>query len=120
MHIDPARLTRLLQALSQKKTERVAAKPAQAPAAGQKAAVVRDIKVLRTSLKRRLAALPEGEERERLAAAITIQEILAWEFGAGVVDHPEFHRIADSITAVMLQDARIAASLGQLLKELQS
>jgi CHAD domain-containing protein len=123
MRIDPSRLSRLLLALSQKpdaaKTDATRGDKQAAREANGGRGATRDIKVLRKDMQSRLRTLdPQAADHDTAATSIAIQEILRWEFGQDILEHPDFHRIAASIAETMLQDAKMAASLRKLVDDL--
>lgn len=126
MRIDPSRLSRLLGALakpaatsSSQRGERSAGLQQPQPGSSR-AKPARDIALLRKSLQGRLKRLEEdAADYDSQAATITIQEILVWEFGPDILNRADFHHVTASITTTMLQDARIAASLRKLVKDMR-
>jgi hypothetical protein len=71
------------------------------------------------ALAQRIAALaPEDPERPRKAVRIYLEAELAREFGASVLNDPEFPALLDAVQARLQEDAQTAAAvaaLGRLL-----
>lgn len=117
MRIDPSRLSKLLLALNPRTEDSRKTSPGTKNFSSR--AESRDIKVLKKRLQSRLKTLSaDAENYESVVSTIAIQEILMWEFGQDILDHPEFHRILTSITATILQDKKTAASMKKLIMDL--
>lgn len=123
MRIDPSRLSRILGALSQPpqavSQQKTAATSNQKGTGTKKAS--RDIATLRSSLRTRLRKLSfDDSHYDDTAFTITIQEILAWEFGADIMNHPDFQRITKSIVETMIQDEKVAMSMKKIVGDMIS
>ena len=71
---------------------------------------------------RRLNSLNQHAEGFRDAApVVTVQEILCWEFGDGILEHGEFKHIAQKVTETMMGDPKVEkaihAIVGQALSK---
>lgn len=122
MRIDPARLSRLLLSLTQRPERAGGQSPATGKTTAAKAAPIktrRDPAQLRMRLRQRLGELKrQPAQFVESAPVITIQEILCWEFGQEILEHPDFPRIAHAVTNSLLDDQRLALSMQQLIAEL--
>ena len=118
--IQPTRLNAIFKTLSatSKKTEqaqrKVAAKPHEKPAATQ----VRSKEDLSNRLRGRLKKLSKDSESfTKDATLIAIQEIIIWEFGDDILDHPEFKLIARSITEKIKESKELQVHMSKLINE---
>ncbi len=103
--IDPTRLSIVLAALAKPK-ERVSSTGAPKTSMDKVAKGGKDLDVLRLRLKERLQALdPLADTFHQAAPVVTVQEILRWEFGETILQHPEFTRISTEVAFVMLEDS---------------
>lgn len=118
--IDPTRLSQVLASLA-KPGERVTpgANTPASPGKSQKPGNRLD--VLRTRLGSRLKGLQQTEGFREAAPVVTIQEILCWEFGDGILEHHEFKHIAQKIAQTMMADPGLEKTIhgivDQALKE---
>jgi hypothetical protein len=112
--IDPRQsLVAALQSQLAPLRQRARARPSAAPAtagAGQAAAA---------SMAQRLEAIPAADpDRRRKAVRVYLESELAREFGAPLLNDPQFPQMLDAIQDQMQQDAQVAAAvhaLGDLL-----
>jgi hypothetical protein len=119
-HIDPARLARILSILSNK-NERVTISPEYArpaPRTNQSPKSSRSTAVLRARLKTRLNDSQKYANYREIAPAIAIQEILCWEFGNQIIEHPDFERVITQITTTILHEAHMAQAMTVLIDEM--
>ena len=123
MRIEPARLASLLQTLrnESKKTTETDGKSASVAASAKGKVSRRDPSILRSRLREKLLKLKaDNTAYDQLAPTITIQEILAWEFGNMVLEYPDFHKVVGAVTDTMQRDPRLAASMALLIAELSN
>lgn len=122
MRIDPARLSRLLLSLTQRPERADGQSTAASKTAATKPKAIqkkRDPAQLRARLRNRLGEMKrQPAQFAESAPVVTIQEILCWEFGQEILEHPDFHRIANAVTDSLLEDQRLALSMQQLIAEL--
>ncbi|WP_438867420.1 hypothetical protein [Pseudomonas sp. L1(2025)] len=115
--IDPTRLSYVLAALAKPK-ERVtssASNPA-SPSKNQKSG--KNMETLRTRLHSRLNSLNQHAEGFRDAApVVTVQEILCWEFGDGILEHGEFKHIAQKVTETMMGDPKVEKAMHAIVDQ---
>ncbi|MFZ5843953.1 MAG: hypothetical protein ACOY3E_13775 [Pseudomonadota bacterium] len=79
----------------------------------------RDPENLRHNLRQRLARLQnEGGNFAALAPEIAVREVLVWEFGDEVLNHPDFHQVAASVTRAIQANSKINAELQKLILQL--
>ncbi len=92
--IDSTRLSQVLAALAKPK-ERVTSSAANNTSAAKVKKGEKDLEVLRVNLQSRLRDLKKStEDFQEAAPVITVQEILRWEFGENILEHPEFGNIS--------------------------
>ncbi|MBX8495394.1 hypothetical protein [Pseudomonas cichorii] len=102
--IDSTRLPQVLAALAKPK-DKVVSRAANNPAEIKPKKGVTDLEVLREHLQSRLQYLKKNTDTFHSAAPIiTIQEILRWEFGERILEHPEFENISKKVAQTMLED----------------
>lgn len=115
--IDPSQgLAAALQAQLARARQRA---PTPRSAGNAAAAGSRRAGVISRTLAQRIAALaPEDPERPRKAVRIYLEAELAREFGASVLNDPEFPALLEAVQARLQEDAQTAAAvaaLGRLL-----
>lgn len=121
--IDPARLTRILSALRQPETPASSSRASSATQATTKKTVkgARDPAVLRAQLRARLLGLKQrGEGFAEAAPIITVQEILRWEFGDGILDHADFNEVTERVATTMLADSQLQGAIDRIIRDLVS
>jgi len=82
-----------------------------------------DHEVLRQRLRKRLKRLnAEMESGSFLGVAkeVTIKEVLIWEFGDEITNHPEFNSIANKIVDTMQNNKGVSIQLQQLIEQMVS
>ncbi|WP_395608123.1 hypothetical protein [Pseudomonas sp. B22129] len=116
--IDPARLSRVLAALA-KPNERVTSSTNSQPSPGKSQNTGKSLEVLRTRLQGRLKALnPDREGFRDAAPVVTIQEILCWEFGDGILEHREFKQIAQQVVEAMMSDPTLEKAIHGIVNQI--
>ncbi|WP_024616445.1 hypothetical protein [Pseudomonas kilonensis] len=102
--IDSTRLSQVLAALAKPK-ERVTSSAANNTSAAKVKKGEKDLEVLRVNLQSRLRDLKKNtEDFHEAAPVITVQEILRWEFGENILEHPEFGNISKKVAETMLEN----------------
>lgn len=122
--IDPSRIAAIFQQLRTEKTG--SPRPVNRgtensghPIAETAAMQRRDPENLRQNLRQRLARLQnEGGNFAELAPEIAVREVLVWEFGDEVMNHPDFHQVAASVTRAIQANSKINAELQKLILQL--
>lgn len=121
--IDPARLTRILSALRQPEAPTSSSRafsPTQALSKKTKKGA-RDPAVLRARLRERLLGLKHrGAGFAEAAPIITVQEILRWEFGDGILDHTDFNEVTKKVATTMLADIQLQGAIDRIINDLVS
>lgn len=122
--IDPSRIAAIFQQLRTEKTgsprpvnrgTENSGRPIAETAAMQR----RDPENLRQNLRQRLARLQnEGGNFAELAPEIAVREVLVWEFGDEVMNHPDFHQVAASVTRAIQANSKINTELQKLILQL--
>lgn len=78
-----------------------------------------DENVLRQRLHKRLKRLyTEADNFLDLAPEVTIKEVLIWEFGDNILDHPEFNAIAKKVTQTVQMSENTSLHLKNLIQQL--
>lgn len=122
--IDPTRLTEIFKTLAASRSQRVSRKlsaesndtPIKETSShgGQ-----RDKNKLREQLKSRLTKLKqESTSFEDEAPLVTINEVLLWEFGDNILDHPDFKYIAETVCDTIDTNPSLNNSMKSLIREL--
>ncbi|KWU52844.1 hypothetical protein [Pseudomonas palleroniana] len=115
--IDPTHLSRVLAALAKPK-ERVTSSASNQASPGKSQTAGKTLGVLRTRLQCRLKALKPDEEGFRDAApVVTIQEILCWEFGEGILEHSDFKQIAQKVAETMMSEPKLEKTIRAIIDE---
>lgn len=105
-NIDPTRLTAIFRALSATETNKsqsTESNPEKKKASATKSISIeekpkRDKENLKKALSIRLKKLKkEDAEFHKKAPLVTIKEILLWEFGEELINHPDFNYISQII-----------------------
>ncbi|BBH33909.1 hypothetical protein [Pseudomonas sp. St290] len=109
--IDSTRLSQVLAALAKPK-ERVNSSAANNANAAKVKKGEKDLEVLRVHLQNRLRDLKKGtEDFHDAAPVITVQEILRWEFGENILEHPEFGNISKKVAETMLENQELEKAI---------
>ena len=126
-NIDPTRLSAIFRTLSSKdvlKTTEGKHSDDKAEISTQSVllqkALVKDKTQLKNSIRQRIAALKKaGESLENKAPLITIQEILLWEFGDDIMNHPDFNYLSNSIAAQVKNNGELMAYLQKFVEDIE-
>lgn len=121
--IDPARLSRVLASLSKPKgrVDSSSAQGTKGSTSDKAQKGQRSPAVLRARLQNRLAKLKQGPGSfHETAPIVTVQEILRWEFGEGILEHAEFERVAKKVAETMLEDKQLEGAIFRIVEELLS
>ena len=115
--IDPTRLSRVLAALARpKEAVTSSAVPQASPGKSQHAG--KSLETLKTRLQGRIKALQQDAQGFRDAApVVTIQEILCWEFGDGIVEHSDFKQIAQKVADTMMSEPNLEKTIRTIIDE---
>lgn len=122
--IDAARLSRVLASLTKPKerTDTTSkAGEATTEVARGKTSTLRDSAILKSRLSERLKALKKSStDFAEAAPVVTVQEVLRWEFGEEIFQHPDFERIAGQVASVLMSDdslkGAVESVIGRLLE----
>ncbi|WP_434577362.1 hypothetical protein J3P95_10790 [Pseudomonas sp. Z5-35] len=118
--IDSTRLSHVLAALAKPK-DKVRSNTVSSPATIKANTGIKDLEVLRERLQSRLQDLKKNSEAFRdVAPEITVQEILRWEFGESILEHPEFGSISKKVAQTMLEDQAIGTAIYSVIDEMVS
>ncbi len=118
--IDSVRLSNVLAALAKPK-EKVNSSSSTATSPSKTTKQARDLNVLRSRLQSRLRNLEAGTEVfQHNASTITVQEILRWEFGDRILEHADFDFVVKRVTADMLGNEKLSASISKVIATLVS
>ncbi|NWB95766.1 hypothetical protein HX882_07695 [Pseudomonas gingeri] len=116
--IDTTRLSTVLAALAKPK-ERVGSTLTNGASPGKTSKGASDVEVLRSRLQNRLLSLKrQSSGFDEAAPTITVQEILRWEFGEQILEHPEFGRIAEKVTKTMLENQQLEKKIQNVIDEM--
>lgn len=78
-----------------------------------------DKDVLRQRLRQRLQRLSQEDiDFAEVAQEVTVKEVLIWEFGDQVMNHPEFNLLATKVTRAMRGNEKIAFHLQKLIRDM--
>lgn len=120
--IDPNRLSEILRALAAAPAESVGRKTGVNDNVETKRKTnvnQRDFNRLKEQLSRRLRVLrKDSPDFESEGPTLAIREILCWEFGEHVLEHPEFNRVTHSITSTMLMNLSVKQHMSRMLDQL--
>jgi hypothetical protein len=121
--IDPNRIADLFRSLSldkpdsSQKTKATGGEKETPVIAGEHVAK-RDPENLRQRLKLRLSRLKqENVDFLQLAPEIAVREVLVWEFGDSILNHPDFNQVASSVTKTMQANHRVNQQLQKLIAQ---
>ncbi|WGT26674.1 hypothetical protein [Pseudomonas marginalis] len=115
--IDPTRLSRVLAALARPK-EPVTSSAFTQAAPGKSQNAGKSLETLKTRLHGRIKALqPDAEGFRDAAPVVTIQEILCWEFGDGILEHSDFKQIAQQVTQTMMSEPKLEKTIRTIIDE---
>jgi hypothetical protein len=126
--IDPTRLSAIFRTLSSKdlmKTNEGGNRANKSEIPNRSVTVqkttVKDKDDLKKSIKQRILKLKTSDENfSAKIPIITIQEILLWEFGEDIINHPDFNHLSLSITERVTKNGELMAYLQQLIAEIKS
>lgn len=119
--IDPARLARVLASIRELQGPAKAAKPVVEPSAPGQRRSARDPAVLRARLRERLLKIDRSSpEFASASPVITVQEVLRWEFGDTVLEHPQFDQVVRRVAQSLLSDTQTEASIRRVVDNLLS
>ncbi|MDU9030475.1 hypothetical protein [Pseudomonas mediterranea] len=109
--IDQTRLSQVLAALAKPK-DRVTSSTANSTTAVKTGKGAKDLEALRIRLQNRLQDLKRNtKDFHEAATVITVQEILRWEFGENILEHPEFGNISKKVAETMLENQELERTL---------
>ncbi|WP_338474612.1 hypothetical protein V5F23_11280 [Pseudomonas sp. WP18] len=117
--IDSTRLSQVLAALAKPK-ERVVSNAANSAPAATSRKDAKELEVLRTHLQNRLRDLKDTEGFHAAAPVITVQEILRWEFGESILEHPEFGSISKKVAETMLENQAMEKAIYTIVDRMLS
>lgn len=118
--IDSTRLSQVLAALAKPK-ERVTSSTANSSGAAKAKKGAKDLEVLRTHLQSRLRDLKQNTEDFReTAPIITVQEILRWEFGDGILEHSDFDLVSKKVAQTMLENQQLEKAIYSIVDRMIS
>lgn len=118
--IDSTRLSQVLAALAKPK-ERVTSSATNNASAAKVKKGEKDLEVLRVHLQGRLRDLKKNtEDFHEAAPVITVQEILRWEFGESILEHPEFGNISRKVAETMLEDQALEKAIYGIVDQMVS
>jgi hypothetical protein len=118
--IDSTRLSQVLAALAKPK-ERVTSSATNNTSAAKTKKGEKDLEVLREHLQSRLRDLKRHtEDFHEAAPVITVQEILRWEFGESILEHPEFGSISKKVAETMLEDQALERAIYGIVERMVS
>jgi hypothetical protein len=124
--IDPTRLSTIFKTLSSTDSLKVhakgssAAKKSEAPSQSVtiKKVESRDRNTLKNSLKQRLLKLKKSDTDFATKAPIAaIQEILLWEFGENIINHPDFNHLSLSVVKQVSTNSELMTYLQKLIAD---
>lgn len=119
--IDVARLSRTLVSLAQSSPAKPKAQAtAQAGTASTRgiASIRHDPAILKSRLGERLRTLKKHNNFATAAPIITIQEVLRWEFGETIFQHPDFERIAGQVASALMTDKALKDAMESVIRKL--
>lgn len=125
-NIDPARLAAIFRGLSSTDVQknRIDKKQMSKLAMGEKSASIdvmpdgtRNKENLKIAIYKRLLALKESDENYgEKAPAVVIREILLWEFGEVMLQHPEFNYFCTTIINQVRGHSELQSYLSNLIE----
>lgn len=122
--IDPSRIAEIFRTLASERSEPVKHAKSDTGQSTKTANVTQKVKnhdedVLRQRLRKRLKRLSEEDgDFSALAPEVTVKEVLIWEFGDNILNHPEFNHISHKITQAMLMNENISLHLQKLIRQM--
>lgn len=124
-NIDPSRLAAIFRGLSTTDAQKNRAEKNQTPRVmsdGKAPSIEvrqdgrRNKENLKRNIYKRLIALKEsGENYGEKAPAVVIREILLWEFGEGMMQHPEFNHFCITIIDQVRDHSELQSYLSNLI-----
>lgn len=124
--IDPLRIAEIFRSLASESGEQVHRNHSDAQhkslaTNSEKEPKNHDKEVLRQRLRQRLQRLSQEDiDFSEVAPEVTIKEVLIWEFGDQVMNHPEFNLLANKVTRAMQGNEKIALQLQKLIRDMTS
>jgi hypothetical protein len=124
--IDPTKIAAIFRALSSEKSDKVTKRQKNAannqedaaPAVAITKVAPRDKTTLRKNIVKRLTSLKKDKNFSSKAPMATVQEILLWEFGEHIINHPDFNHLSQSITQAVAADKHLTAYLNSFIAEI--
>lgn len=125
--IDPTKLYAIFRALSTGISEGNKSGKRDSTKAAEKSAVrsltigksaQRDKDVLRESIKRRLTEIKSDENYKAKAPVLAIQEILLWEFGEDIINHPSFKQLSTSVAQQVTSNTDLKDYLDKFISKI--
>lgn len=123
-NIDPTRLSAIFKSLAtresviESKSETKQGEPAihSGPSLAIKKVAARDSDLLKQNLRSKLRKLKaQNTDFETKAPLIAIREILLWEFGEDILNHPDFNHFTQVVTREVSSSAELLAFLKSLI-----
>ncbi len=118
--ISPIRLAEIFRSLSSttKRTEKKKSRKSHEPEPNRSPEPVRDKTVLKEKLIKRLEKLDRDKsDYIEDASLITIQEIIIWEFGNEILNHPEFKIISSTIANNIVKSPELNEHMSLFISE---
>lgn len=123
--IDPTKLYTIFRTLSSEVSKGKYIKPDAAQSPKQPAPSLsfrkgppRDKEALMKNLIKRLKEIKSDENYRSKAHTIAIQEILLWEFGENMINHPNFKQLSTSIAQQVAASKNLNAYLEKFISEI--
>ncbi len=124
--IDPLRIAQIFRSLASESGTQVQRNPNDSPhkhmvsgAQKEKGPKGHDKEMLRQRLRQRLLRLKqENIDFFAVAPEVTVKEVLIWEFGEQVMNHPEFNILTNKIIRTMQANTKAATQLQKLIREM--
>lgn len=128
-NIDPARLAAIFRGLSSTDAQknRIEKKQMSKLVMGEKSISIevlsdgaRNKENLKVNIYKRLLALKESDENYgEKAPAVVIREILLWEFGEVMMQHPEFNHFCTTIINQVRDHSELQSYLSNLIENIK-
>lgn len=123
--IGPAQIVRILASLSKpagnagtSATTKTAATRTSGPE-GHPGPIKKSASSLKSRLRNRLAAVDRNAaDYEQQTSLITVQEIVLWEFGDDILNHPQFGTVAEKVTQALTSDPALKEALSRAVENL--
>lgn len=115
------RVLELVRLSASKRTERGTAKQDNAGRSAPAAETPRDIAVLKTRLRHQVTGIdPDDEASAGKARKLLLREILVWEFGDAIRNHPEFSFMLNAVETAMAGNEATRAKFSAVIRDLQN